>query len=144
MAIVFNDNIVIHAGKPIDAKFGPYNSIAEANASIPLSRRYNGLLFGVYNNPSNIINTDITFYYYYGSFTDTDIRQLLAFGDLNYVQIFNDPESIWNINHNLGKRPSIHVYDFDNNELFGDVNFVNLNEMIITFSEPVNGIVTLN
>lgn len=139
MAIIFNDNIRINAGKPIDAKFGPYSSISEANSSIPLATRHNGLIFGVYTNPSDIQNTDITYYYYYGSFTDSEIKELLPLGDKNFVYNQTVPSSIWNITHNLNKFPSVTIVDSANTEVVGDVIHLNENEVQIIFSASFSG-----
>jgi hypothetical protein len=139
MPIVFNDSIVVHAGKPIDAKFGPYNSIAEANASIPLERRYNGLIFGINTVPNGLENTDIKYYYYYGSFTDVEIKELFALGDLNFVFNQNIPSNLWNVTHNLGKFPSVTVVDSANNEVEGDVIHINENQTQLIFSGSFSG-----
>lgn len=76
MAISLNDNIYIRAGKPLDFKYGPFLSINQANSFIPIEERYNGLIFAVYENPSDIQNTDILLYYYYGGFSDTEIIEI--------------------------------------------------------------------
>ena len=47
MAILLNDNIQIEAGKHIDNKYGPYNDLASALASIPSFKRVRGLTVGV-------------------------------------------------------------------------------------------------
>lgn len=73
----FNDSILILAGKPIDDKFGPYNSIADANLAIPQARRHAGLIFGIYTLPSDIPNSDVEYYCYYGDFTDVEYRKLI-------------------------------------------------------------------
>lgn len=139
MAIIFNDNIRVNAGKPIDAKFGPYSSISEANSSIPLATRYNGLIFGVYTNPSDIQNTDITYYYYYGSFTDSEIKELLPLGDKNFVYNQTVPSSLWNIVHNLNKFPSVTIVDSANTEVVGEIIHLNENEVQIIFSASFSG-----
>jgi hypothetical protein len=76
MAILLNDNIYIRAGKPLDYKYGPFLSINQANSFIPIEERYNGLIFAVYEDPSDIQNTDILLYYYYGGFSDTEIIEI--------------------------------------------------------------------
>lgn len=100
MAIVFNDNFRINAGKPVDLKFGPYLSISDANDAIPLATRYNGLIFGVYDDPSDIPNSDITYYCYYGSFTNSEIRELIITkqlsGTANFISKFLTENSIGN------------------------------------------------
>jgi hypothetical protein len=139
MAIVFNDNITINAGKPIDSKFGPYLSIADANQSIPLARRYNGLIFGVYTNPNDIPNSDIIFYYYYGEFTDIEISVLIAGDDKNFVFIQLTPASVWNIVHSLNKFPAITVLDNSNNEVFCDITHIDVNQVQLNFSINFSG-----
>ena len=79
MAIQINDNIYVRAGKPIDFKFGPFSSIQEANSTIPIEERYNGLTFGVYDEPNNIEESDISLYYYYGNLTDDYVKLFESF-----------------------------------------------------------------
>lgn len=74
----FNDSLLVLAGKPLDDKFGPYTSVSAANIAIPQARRYAGLIFGVYTNPSDLPNSDIDYYYYYGDFSDTEVKKLLT------------------------------------------------------------------
>ena len=139
MAIVFNDNILVNAGKPIDAKFGPYSSISEANSSIPLATRHNGLIFGVYEDPSNIATSDIIYFYYFGSFTDTEIKELLPLGDKNFVFNQTIPSTTWNITHNLGKFPSVTIIDSANTEVEGDVIHIDENNIQLIFSASFSG-----
>ena len=76
MAIEFNDNIHVKINRPTDFRFGPFNDIAQANATIPIAQRYHGLIFGVYTNPGNIATSDITLYYYWNGLTNSDIKEL--------------------------------------------------------------------
>lgn len=144
MAIVFNDNIRVNAGKPLDAKFGPYISITEANNSIPLATRHNGLIFGVYDTPSDIPNSDITYYYYYGSFTNSEVKELISDGDKNFVHVQNIPSNTWNITHGLGKFPSVTIIDSANTEVEGDVIHLNENQVQLTFSASFSGKAVFN
>lgn len=52
MSNILNDNFNTQFPKPIDNRYGPYNTIAEALAAIPLYRRYIGLTIGI--DPDNI------------------------------------------------------------------------------------------
>jgi hypothetical protein len=52
MSIILNDNFNTQFPKPIDNRYGPYDTIAEALAAIPSYRRYIGLTIGI--NPDNI------------------------------------------------------------------------------------------
>jgi hypothetical protein len=47
MSIILNDNFNTQFPKPIDDRYGPYNTIAEALAAIPSHRRYIGLTIGI-------------------------------------------------------------------------------------------------
>ena len=47
MAIDFNDNLQIRAPKPIDDRFGPWSTTAEALANIPRPYRYIGLVVNI-------------------------------------------------------------------------------------------------
>lgn len=74
---IFNDSIYINAGKPIDDKFGPYESINAANLAIPQAQRHIGLIFGIYTNPLDLNNSDIEYYCYIEGLTDLDYRKLI-------------------------------------------------------------------
>ena len=76
MAIEFNDNIHVKINRPTDFRFGPFISIAQANATIPIAQRYHGLIFGVYTTPLSIATSDIIYYYYWNGLSNTDIKQL--------------------------------------------------------------------
>jgi hypothetical protein len=52
MSIILNDNFNTQFPKPIDNRYGPYDTIAEALAAIPAHRRYIGLTIGI--DPDNI------------------------------------------------------------------------------------------
>lgn len=60
--------------------------------------------------------------------------------------IFNQESSanVWNINHNLNKRPSVTIVDTGGNEVIGDVIYTSLNNIVIHFSNPFSGTAYLN
>lgn len=45
----------------------------------------------------------------------------------------------WRVVHNLGKYPSVSIVSYSGNEVVGDVQYINENECILTFSVGVNG-----
>jgi len=61
-----------------------------------------------------------------------------------YVFTQGTPASVWTINHNLGKFPSINVVDESNDEVVGDVNYTNNNQIVVTFSASFSGKAFLN
>lgn len=87
MAITFNDNIKVSANKPIDFKFGPFESVTQANTLIPESQRYHGLIFGVYTEPLDLSNSDIEFYYYWDDLSDASYKRLLL--EQNFLDAIN-------------------------------------------------------
>lgn len=50
----------------------------------------------------------------------------------------------WTITHNLGKHPSVTVVDSADNEVVGQVTYVDLNTLIITFTSKFSGKAYLN
>lgn len=45
----------------------------------------------------------------------------------------------WHITHNLNKFPSVVIADNNGDEVFGGINFINANELTITFSQAIAG-----
>ena len=53
--------------------------------------------------------------------------------DANYVHTQGSPSATWNIQHNLGKKPSVVVVSSLDNIVHGDVQYVDNNNVTITF-----------
>lgn len=60
-------------------------------------------------------------------------------GDANFVYIQSTPEAIWEITHSLGKKPSVTVVDSADNVVMGEIEYVNLNSVKITFAGAFSG-----
>ena len=54
-------------------------------------------------------------------------------GDANYVHTQGSPSATWNIQHNLGKKPSVVVVSSLDNIVHGDIQYVDNNNVTITF-----------
>lgn len=50
----------------------------------------------------------------------------------------------WPVTHNLGKYPSVTVVDSGGNTVIGDVQYVDDNSVVITFSAAFSGVAYLN
>jgi hypothetical protein len=50
----------------------------------------------------------------------------------------------WTVTHNMGKYPSVTVVDTAGDEVFGDVNYVSVNQLVISFNAPFSGKAYLN
>ena len=57
----------------------------------------------------------------------------------HYTHTQNTSASVWVINHNLNKNPAVSIVDTGGNEVEGDVLYVNLNSLTLTFSAPFSG-----
>lgn len=64
--------------------------------------------------------------------------------DLHYVYTKNVPTTTWYIPHNLGKYPSVTVVNINNVVLYGNVEYLDLNTVQITFSAGFSGKAYLN
>lgn len=66
--------------------------------------------------------------------------------ELYYVYNFSNQNSSFTITHNLGKYPSVTIVDSDKYKIYGDIKYLNENQIEITFSTPTNisGVVYLN
>ena len=61
---------------------------------------------------------------------------------LEYV--LSGADTIWNINHNLGKYPSVTVLDSALNQVEGDITYIDYDNIKIEFSATFSGTATLN
>ena len=64
--------------------------------------------------------------------------------DKNYVHLQNSPSAIWNIVHNLGKRPSVTAVDSLQRKVIGGVVYDSDEQLTLDFSVPFSGIAYLN
>lgn len=63
--------------------------------------------------------------------------------DKNYVQAFS-VASLVSVAHNLGKYPAVTVFDSAGDQVEGDVDYTDLDNLTVTFSAPFSGEVTCN
>ena len=61
-----------------------------------------------------------------------------------YIHEQETPASVWTIQHNLGRYPSVTVVDTAGTEMVGDVQYVNENSVILTFRGTFSGTAYLN
>lgn len=65
-------------------------------------------------------------------------------GDKTYTHTQGSTATVWSVDHNLGKKPSIQSFDNSGNEIIGEVVHINTNSAIITFSQAVAGVAYCN
>lgn len=59
--------------------------------------------------------------------------------DKHYIHEQNLATNIWYVNHNLGKKPAVSVIDSSGKIVYGNVEYLNENELIINFKYPFSG-----
>ncbi len=64
--------------------------------------------------------------------------------DKNFVFVQNTSSTVWEITHNLYKFPSVTVVDQLGNIIYGEIQYIDLNSIRITFSSASIGKVYLN
>lgn len=65
-------------------------------------------------------------------------------GDKTYTHTQASPSTTWNINHGLDKRSSVTIVDSANTVVYGDVSYVDNNNITITFNKAFSGKAYIN
>lgn len=65
-------------------------------------------------------------------------------GDKSYIHNQEVPDKHWGIKHNLHKFPSVTVQDSSGKTVIGEVQYVDLNNIILLFSKEIKGRAMLN
>jgi hypothetical protein len=60
-------------------------------------------------------------------------------GGSSFVYNQATPATIWNVNHGLGYFPNVVVVDSGGNEVVGDLQYVDNNNITLTFSSAFSG-----
>lgn len=58
---------------------------------------------------------------------------------ISYTHVQNAPADVWHVQHNLGFRPSVQVFDSGGTEVEGDIHHIDNNSLTITFSSSFSG-----
>jgi len=65
-------------------------------------------------------------------------------GDKHYKHQQGVSALVWSVAHNLIKFPAITIVDSAGTEVIGDINYIDLNNVEITFSAPFSGLAYFN
>jgi hypothetical protein len=85
-----------------------------------------------------------------GSIVDQEYYDIASFfasasgGDKHYTFTQIAAASTWNITHNLKKKPSVSIVDSAENNVYGDIEYINENQLTITFNSAFSGKAYLN
>jgi hypothetical protein len=97
-------------------------------------------LENVENKSSNDIRNEITVTNIENAIGET----VESFHDKNYVFTQLSENNQWIIQHNLNKYCLVKIFDSNNDEVFADINYVDSNNIILTFSKAISGKAYLN
>ncbi len=73
-----------------------------------------------------------------GSDFDTDISKWDAING-SYTHVQSTPSTSWSVSHNLNKKPSVTIYDADNNEIEAEIEYITDNSLSINFNQSKSG-----
>ena len=126
-----------------------------SNISIANSGDINN--FGVYTLDSltqdptdpTFYNASVTFKAGNGSLQNTNLYYIESSaigleGDKNFVFVQTAPSAAWTVVHNLNKYPSVTVINNNNFVLYGEIEYIDINTLTITFSGGFSGKAYLN
>ena len=104
--------------------------------------------YTVYTNP-DFYTLNLSLVGSNGSINVDDIYDIATFtlssgGDKHFVYNQIAALATWNVTHNLDKYPSVSIVDSGNNWVVGDVEYINENQLTITFNSAFSGKAYLN
>ncbi len=70
--------------------------------------------------------------------TSSTTTTIVVSGD-RYIHMQGLPSATWNIAHNLDFYPSVTVVDSSNRVVYGDVQYTDTNNIIVTFNAAFSG-----
>ena len=84
-----------------------------------------------------------------GSIQINEVYDIASFftaetADKHYTYTQVAAATVWNITHNLKKKPSVSVVDSGENNVYGDIEYINDNQLTITFNAAFSGKAYLN
>jgi len=123
-------------------------------SEILLSQQNEPNLFGHYTITGYTVTSNPNFYaldlqYIGGNGNITkdiyyDLVQFNLSNDKTYVFTQNVASTVWNIQHNLNKFPSVSVVNINNILMYGEVTYIDTNNLTITFSAGFSGKAYMN
>ena len=97
----------------------------------------------------NFYNIDLTFISGNGGLEDREdyLISLLGYkstNDKTFIYTQSVASDVWEVTHNLEKYPSVSVVDSAKSAVYGNIEYINANELTITFSAPFSGQAFMN
>jgi len=97
------------------------------------------------NAQGNYITLDVTNVLRFRTPTEVAAEVAALTGsDKTYVHDQLISAAVWNITHNLGKRPSVMVVDSGDSLVMGQIDYIDDNNLTLTFNSGFNGYAYFN
>jgi hypothetical protein len=99
---------------------------------------------------SNVIDVNADYLVYYDASTSTHYRILIndllsnTTSDKHYAHTQGVASDTWSVTHSLNKYPSVTVVDSGGTTVVGDIQHVDLNNAVLSFSWPFSGAAYFN
>lgn len=128
-----------------------YNYLEELRSNAAAMYIFNGsnsTQFGIYRIQSlnifsgDVIRLNVDLLSSNGTITQDDIAVisvLYSEGDKTHTHTQLTAQTTWYINHALGKYPSVTAVDASENVIIGDIQYLNANQLTITFASAISG-----
>jgi hypothetical protein len=132
----------------LDKRSGPYASVSAALSALGTNSRPMGMPIyviadGTQDAAGNYITGTVQTYSFREGIEDVNLVSIDVV-DKHFAYDQGVPSSIWTINHGLGKYASIVVTDTAGSIVMGDVQYIDLNNITITFNASFSGSAYLN
>lgn len=72
------------------------------------------------------------------------LLNLIDSADKNWIYTQNTPNNVWSITHPLNKFPSISIKDSAGTNVYGEINYIDISTLTITFNSSFSGVAILN
>ena len=67
---------------------------------------------------------------------NTNLKAISSFNNVNFDFTQGVPSATWNIQHSLDKYPSVSVVSDSNTIMYGQIEYIDKNNITITFTAP--------
>jgi hypothetical protein len=126
-----NKSVRITNAAPIDGDRYLADTIADRDKLITDGRAFNGLQVFVISNSTVYLAIDVT---------DPDMSVAWEkLGGSSYTHKQSTANTQWTVNHNLGKKPSIHIVDESNTEVIGEITYIDDTQVVLSFNIAIKG-----
>ena len=107
----------------------------------PLKESAGGTITAIQNTDGKLVIT--------GNETKTinvapSLLNLIDSADKNWVYTQNTPNNVWSITHPLNKFPSVSIKDSAGTNVYGEINYIDISTLTITFNSSFSGVAILN